>query len=733
MKIKSLAEVGAVRDYLNRVGAEPRSIKTAVVKEGRGKYWKDIAIIRFDRDGEVRCNTLDHAPTDQERDLIKAALGEVTWPELKLLKTVMNPPDAISKAQAKDVFEFRNKDGLIVMIQVRSSVKGDKIYTPWTYWDDDEWRCMEPEGDLPIYNAHRLKDASIVFIHEGGKAARAVQDMVDSLTPGARSKLAAHPWGREMASALHLGWIGGALSAERSDWSVLREQGIKRAYIVSDNDEPGRQALPKISKQLHCPTFSVQFTDEFPASFDLADDFPEKMFGEVDGGRFYIGPSFRDCLHPATWATDQVQPPEGRPYNVLRDSFRNMWAYIDESDVYVCKEMPEIVRTESILNKMVAPFSNVKETSHLILKAYNGRAARICYRPDEPGLSVTYQGSSAINLHVPGSVVAKPGDYTPWEEYLKYMFVNEREVFEVKRWLATLIARPGVRMSYGLLLVSEKQGIGKTTLGSHILPPLLGHHNVGFPGESDILSDYNDWVAMKRLAVISEIYSGHSWKAYNSLKAVITDRDIRVNQKYMRQYNVENWCHIIACSNSMRALKIENDDRRWLYPEMTEVPWPGKKFTDFRRWVDSGGLSIIKFWAEEFGEYVSTSDRAPMTERKKDLIEGSRSEAQREAAAIAEAVIAFNEPIALTMKDVVGWCRSNAQGKVFDSDYEIRKVMVETGMFAFHKRLKVGTRMEYVVINPTLQNIINGNDAEAAMAIRSAVKKCNEVMEGGAM
>jgi hypothetical protein len=83
----------------------------------------------------------------------------------------------------------------------------------------------------------------------------------------------------------------------------------------------------------------------------------------------------------------------------------------------------------------------------------------------------------------------------------------------VLKWCATLIARPSIRMGYGLLLISEQQGIGKTTLGAHILAPLVGLHNTSFPGENDITSAFNEWVAHKRLAVISEIYSGSSWRA----------------------------------------------------------------------------------------------------------------------------------------------------------------------------------------------------------------------------
>ena len=142
------------------------------------------------------------------------------------------------------------------------------------------------------------------------------------------------------------------------------------------------------------PTFTVQFTDEFPASFDLADSFPAGMFSNGAGERIYVGPSFRDCLHPATWATD-IMPPKkegGRPAHALRDSFKGMWAYVEEADMFVCTEMPEIMRSEAILNKMLASFSHVQDTCRLIVKAYQGRSTRVCYRPDVKGLKVTFRG-----------------------------------------------------------------------------------------------------------------------------------------------------------------------------------------------------------------------------------------------------------------------------------------------------------------------------------------------------
>lgn len=731
MRIKELTDVEVVRQYLNRIGAEPRSLKAAVVRQTAGKYWRDLAVIRFSKGGDIESTTLEHAPTDMERQLIKDALSSVTWPELKRLHQIIDPPQLVAEADPKHVFEFRDREGQIIMVQVRQEKGHERYYVPFTYWDDDEWRMCEPDGPLPLYNADKIGDNSTVFIHEGAKAARTVQDMVDGMSAEAKKALADHPWGVELDGAVHVGWIGGALSPSRTDWSSLMKADVKRAYIVSDNDKAGKSAITAISQQLRIPTFSLEFTDEFPASFDLADPFPKKMFAHDCGERVYTGPAFRELVMPATWATDVVPPQKegGRPAHVLRESFKGMWAYIEEADMFVCTEMPEVMRNEQILNKMLAGFSHVNDTCRLIVKAYQGRSTRVCYRPDVSGLKVTFRGSSAINLHVPSNIRAQPGDPKPFLEFMEYLFVNESERHEAMRWVATLIARPEIRMNYGLLLISEKQGVGKTTLGASILAPLVGIPNVGFPGENDVTATFNDWVAHKRLAIVSEIYSGSSWKAYHALKAVITDKDISVNQKYMRQYVIENWCHVLASSNSMRALKMENDDRRWFYPEVTEVPWQRAKFDELRKWLAAGGLGIVKHWAMGFGNYVNQSERAPMTERKREMIEGSRSEAQQEAAAVAETLKELDRPAGLLIKDVVGWCRAHVQGRVFDTDYELRRAMVECGLMAWPKRIKIHGRLQYVVVNPQLLDAAQRSQDQMG-TIREALVKCSDIMEG---
>jgi len=697
--LSSLTELPSVAAYLKRIGAETRSLRTAVVKEKSGQYWTDVAVIRFDRNGKVSAPAA-YAPTDTESAAIIAEFTTALFPEHKPTAQLRNLPPEIKDASKEDVFHFLDEAGNTIMLQLRRVKRGEKSYVPYTYWSDNKWRAMEPEGHLPLWGIDQLKNHEVVFVHEGAKAARAIRRMVEAATPEDKERLSNHPWGEEFKHAAHLGWIGGALSPHRTDWSILQRSGVKRVYIVSDNDAPGVNAVPAISYQLRCPTFHIQFTNEWPVSFDLADPFPETMFSRIGDERYYTGPSFRSCIHPATWATDQLPNPKGKPTIILRESFKNMWAYAEEQDVYVCIEMPEIVRSETVLNKMISAFSHSSNTTMVLQKHYRGRSTRLCYRPDVPGRIVTEKNSSAINLHTPAHVKSKKGDPKPFLDFIRYLIVNKQEQEWLLDWCATLIAHPNVKMHYGLLLVNESQGIGKTTLGSSILGPLVGEQNVSHPSEQMITnSDFNEWLAGKRLIIVNEIYSGHSWKAYNKLKSIITDRTIDVNKKFQNTYTIENWSHMFACSNSMRALKMESDDRRWFYPEVTENPWPTSKFTEFHQWLWSGGLSIIKHWAEQRKTWVKRGDRAPMTARKRELIEGSRTDAQIEAVKLAEAINMLDRPVSVAMKEVVAWVRSQVQGKVFDSDLELRKAMKEAGCIIPPDRVKMFGMLQYVVLN----------------------------------
>ena len=685
---------------------------SAVVKEDFGRYWRDVCVIKFSREGDIQCSNPEYAPSEDEQKAIKEGFQGVEFPTLIKPRRISDPPPEMAAADKQNIFEFRDLAGDIVMVQVRMNTKGGgKKYLPFTYWSDQRWRNMEPEGPLPLYNLHRLKGHGIAFLHEGPKAAAHCQWLADAKSYEARDALKAHPWGDRLQLGAHLGWIGGALSPERTDWSPLVRSGISSVYIVADNDEVGRSAVPKISRQINATCTLVAFGEGFPVSFDLADEFPESMFRTLPNGkRLYRGPSFLDCCQPATWMTKLIPQKRGRPIAVLREHVKETVAYIAEADAYVWVHRPDFIMDEKQFNKTVAAYSDVANTAALVTKESAETKAAFCYRPDINERKIVIDGRLKINVYVPPRIPSNTEDATLWEEYLSYLFPDADERREVKRWLATLIARPDIRMMYGLLLISEEQGIGKTTLGMQVLAPLVGQNNTSFTSENDILSNFNSWAAQKRLVVVSEIYTGSSWKAYHSIKSLITDARISVNEKFRKPYVIENYCHVIASSNSRRAMKMDQHDRRWFYPKLTSEPWPKDKWDAFYAWLDGPGLGAIKYWAESFNDYVRPGDKAPMTHLKQQLIEESQSEAQVLVRGLAESVNDSGDPIALIMSQIRSCVRQNCLEKVFETDSELRKVMIDAGLAQYDVRIKIGSHKEYVMLNAALVDLLKQVD-----------------------
>ena len=173
------------------------------------------------------------------------------------------------------------------------------------------------------------------------------------------------------------------MSPLRTDWTILAKRGVNRVYIVADNDAPGLSAVPKISKELNCPTFLVQFTDQFPTSFDLADDFPKEFFKIIGSSKYYIGPTFRQLLHPCTYMTKKVLniSEDGKKIKevpVMREHAKGQWLYAEETQSFVCAEFPSIIRNAETLDAMLLPFSDVRKNKRTYSFFFYRKNSKVC-------------------------------------------------------------------------------------------------------------------------------------------------------------------------------------------------------------------------------------------------------------------------------------------------------------------------------------------------------------------
>lgn len=699
--ISSLTDLHTVATYLRRAGAEAVNFKSATLTETIGNYPKVVGWIKFHPDGVIEVSGEAPAPTPDEQAAILEEFKTADFPKPVTLSAIADAPPGCD-LDDKNTFICHDFNDQIVMVHQRyETAEGHKGFLPWTRWSDGQWRKMEPDV-MPFYGLPGAKEHSTLFIHEGSKAAKRVKAIIAGEDKGGN-----FPWLENVRWGHHIGWIGGVFALERSDWTRLAKMGWKRVYIVVDNDGLGRSIVPQIAEHFDCQVMSVMFTDDWPQSFDLGDDWPETLFGEEGQ---YIGQPFERCVQPTTWATNEIiippETPRGKPTTIyeIRESFAEQWSWIEKVDQMVNLELPHYRIPSAHFNSFIRPFSNTKDTLSAFHRRFSGNQMALTYDPSNDGTIVRNNaGLQAINLYQPSPVKAVQGDFSPFLNFMDYLIPKEEDRNHVLRWIATLRARPGSRMLFGILLMSENQGTGKGTLG-RILADMVGRDNAAFPGESMIVnSEFNGWIEGKRLIVVDEIYSGHSWKAYNKLKPYVTDETIEVNVKHQATWSMPNWTHYLLMSNSRAALKIEQSDRRWLIPEVTENPWPAERFVEFNRWLQQGGLASIAYWAATFeksgaGTYIRPGEIAPMTADKLRLINESRSEAEQLFINVAENMRDLEEPMALSIPALRTWAANRLEDRVYETPQAISRLLRNHGLW-ITDRVKVGGQKVSLAVN----------------------------------
>ena len=724
----------ALKAFLDEIGAKQKSIRRYVIEGDKPTYGnlrEDRGSVTVHSDGKLTCRGAAEPPSDELAAKIAIEVMAAGWPTSCPIGSRARP-DELNAVSEAELFRFLSVDGeqtLFIQHLVRNE-DGTKDYFSWSYWSDGVWRALEPDGLLPLYGMEKMTPGTTVFLHEGASAARRVQWMIERQTKDARDAYDACPWGPSLSGAVHLGWIGGAPNPNRTDWGVLRRlPKDTRIFVVADNDTVGVAAISKISRELQRRLTAIVFDDNFNPGFDLADPWPRHPAWWND--KRYLGPTLDDLSRPATWATKVIRTgTKGHPKLALRDEFRDEWLLSMDPHMAAHRTLSNRLYPPDVLNRFVAPFSDAEDVARLLAKEVSVHADGIAYRP-QPKLELrrvlNVDGERLINTYRPPTVTPLAGDPAPFLDFMDYVFPDPADRTHVLRWCATLIARPEVRMRYAMLLISERQGVGKTTLVDAVLAPLIGRWNVSSPSESQIAdSGFNSWIAHKRLAHVSEIYSGQSRKTYDRLKAVIADDSVDVNRKYMEEYTIENWVHVVACSNSIRALHVDDGDRRWLIPRITEELKPRQWWDAFHGWLRSGGLSIVAAWAEGYVSEqgaVRTGDRAPETTAKSEVIAEARSEGQRLALDLA-GIAKDAGQVVLLVDEVRAWVASK-RGMAIDnskleSNLTLRKALMIGGLVepdrkegAPDRRIKVGQRWRTVVATFPIPSDAKWDDLKA--------------------
>lgn len=273
------------------------------------------------------------------------------------------------------------------------------------------------------------------------------------------------------------------------------------------------------------------------------------------------------------------------------------------------------------------PASSRSCASMTFLRDQNRRQVvwSMTYRPGGERF-VEENGVRCLNSWRPGYLkeetrYVRDSEVSQWMALVEHVIpdASAREI--ILDWAAYLLKFPGEKCNWAVLLGSTAQGIGKDMMFQPIIQG-LGEHNVTYVGPQDIASTYTDWAAETKLVVVEEMHAFERKETMNKLKAFITAPPdmVRINKKFMPQYQIPNLGAYLFFTNMHNALYLEKSDRRFYVYWSPAKPDTHGLYAKVAAWYGNGGAQRVVGWLKQRSlANFEPKGQAPGSESKEEM------------------------------------------------------------------------------------------------------------------
>ena len=169
-------------------------------------------------------------------------------------------------------------------------------------------------------------------------------------------------------------------------------------------------------------------------------------------------------------------------------------------------------------------------------------------------------------------------------------------------WVGRLLHRPAERAKWGVLLISDLKGAGKSLLGN-LIGELYGHEaSISLGGLDALVGNYpGDVLTGKAFVCVHEATDrGDSGKfgSIERIKSMVTEPTLSLNRKGLSQVSVDNYCRLLLLSNHEDAIPMDDNERRFMvincqrrdalpaafYDRFVDVCFSPQGLADLARW-----------------------------------------------------------------------------------------------------------------------------------------------------
>lgn len=248
---------------------------------------------------------------------------------------------------------------------------------------------------------------------------------------------------------------------------------------------------------------------------------------------------------------------------------------------------------------------------------------KVTFAPGKPKTT-----DNMLNLWNGWPIEPKKGSVKLWHQLLDHLFQGAepgaRQWFE--QWCAYPLQHPGAKMASAACFWGVIQGSGKTMVG-HSLMRIYGSYSAEV-NDDELEDPRMDWAENLQFVLADDITSNDNRKLANRLKTMITQKTLRINQKYIPRYSVPDCINYYFTGNAPDTFYLEDDDRRNFIHEVIA----GKLEVEFRRayiaWRDSdeGTAALFHYLLELDLDGFDPQAEAFQTQAKKDMIQLTKSD-----------------------------------------------------------------------------------------------------------
>lgn len=253
-------------------------------------------------------------------------------------------------------------------------------------------------------------------------------------------------------------------------------------------------------------------------------------------------------------------------------------------------------------------------------------ATKLTYQPGRERL-FTENRLALFNIWPGWGVEAAEGDVNLFLQLVDHLFSTAEP--EAKkwflRWCAYPLQHPGVKLFTSVVFHGIKHGTGKSLVG-YTLGRIYGQ-NFTEISQMDLHNGFNEWAEGRQLVMGDDVTGSNKRQDADFLKKLITQREIRINGKYVPSYIVPDCINYFFTANQPDAFFLEDDDRRFFIHEVQVSPLPEEFYLEYDLWLDTGGAAAVHHYlrALDLGSFNPAAP-ACRTTAKERMIVGVQSD-----------------------------------------------------------------------------------------------------------